>query len=109
MKNLILDYEYTTESVIVDSVYKQYSSDDILLVEINTITKYPVVDGYCDKGVHLIAHERSVHKGPGEGSSYLKIKDVPEGFSIYGVLTNRYSVLLTFVRDGAISAYMDEE
>lgn len=94
MSNFIIKYR---GDCTVDSVNIIHKTDDVVLLEVNTSTKYVDISSSCDNGFMISTSERSLYKGEQEGDTWIEIPEA-EGYSFFSGSGGRYTLSVTFVK-----------
>lgn len=91
-------------SIHVNEVFSVYESEDIILAEIDTITKHPYVDAIGDTSIVISASKESpnvIYANKDKGGTVVNI-EVPEGMTVWNANAGRYSVYITFARESKL-------
>jgi len=89
--------------ILVDNAWISLQTDSLIIIDIETKSKYPDVCGYSDKSFGLCSNERTIHKGTDPRYTDVEI-DIP-GFRIDSVRAGRYDVRVYLLKDKAIESF----
>ncbi len=97
MASLLLGNVINEKSVLVNEVFVVYRNEDVMLLVVDTRTKYPDIEGVMGNTMLLNVNERSVSVGEIDGYTEVKLGS-PPGFEIWSCDTGRYNVNVTMRR-----------
>jgi len=89
--------------ILVNSAWISLQTDSLIIIDIDTKSKYPDVCGYSDKSFGLCSNEHTLYKGTDPRYTDVEI-DIP-GFSIVSVRTGRYDVRVFLIKEKAIEGF----
>jgi hypothetical protein len=77
--------------ILVNSTWVSLETPSLIIIEIDTKSKYPELSGYTGKEFWLTAGERTLHKGTDPRPTKIEL-ELPEGFCLEATRLGRYSV-----------------
>lgn len=75
-------------AILVSSVWVKVT-ESVIIVFVDTKSKYPTIGATSDSEVYLAATERTLHRGEKEGLTRVSL-DLPDGFAVRAVECGRY-------------------
>lgn len=89
--------------ILVNSAWISLQTDSLIIIDVETKSKYPDVCAYSDKSFSLCSNERTLYKGTDPRYTDIQI-DIP-GFSIDSVRAGRYDVRVYLLKHEVIENF----
>lgn len=82
----------------VNSVVILHKTEDVVLLEVDLVTKYIGIAASCGNSFMIETFGHSLNKGDGEGYTWIEIPEI-KGYTFFSGSGGRYTLSVTFVKD----------
>jgi hypothetical protein len=77
--------------ILVNSAWVSFETPSLIIIELDTYTKYPQIGSYGDSQISLYADDNALYKGDTNRQTNVEI-DLPKDFCVEATRLGRYSV-----------------
>jgi len=79
-----------------------YQSDEVILIEIDMMSKYCRCNSYSGKEFWLCATDESLHLADGhhvDEETMVELDEIPDGFLVFAVQSSRYTISIALKKN----------